>query len=84
MAIDDDLSPQQRAERDVGKVVTSDMIARAEAGRPEPPEGHDVRDYLQRPDPSEVVGPDPDRDALKAEIKAELLAELRRDTESGI
>lgn len=76
----DDLSPQERAERDAHLVKSSDDLIREAEGRPHPPEGHDVRDFrspaMQRAI-DEAVGPDVDREALKAEIKAELLTELR-------
>lgn len=83
---DNDLSPQERAERDAHLVVSSDQLMRRAAGRPDPEEGHDVGEYLRENYPTtlEGVGPDPaDREALKAEIKAELLAELRRGSNTA-
>lgn len=78
MTNDDDLSPQQRAERDAHLVVSSDMLMRKAAGQPEPEEGHDVGEWMREHHPMpETEGPD-DREALKAEIKAELLAELKQ------
>lgn len=75
---DDDLSPQERAERDAHLVKSSDDMMREAAGKPHPPEGHDVREWHPELFETDTEGPDPiDREALKAEIKAELLAELR-------
>jgi hypothetical protein len=72
---DNDLSPQERAERDAHLVVSSDQLMRRAAGRPDPEEGHDVGEYMREHYPVPETGPD-EREALKAEIKAELLAEL--------
>jgi hypothetical protein len=96
---DDDLSPQQRAERDAHLVESSDQVIRRLEGREDPPEGHDISDpkWRRGPAPGAGVGPDLDREALKAEIIAEIIAEmqaeagheteaaarLRRDIQSG-
>lgn len=71
---DDDLTPQQRAERDAHLVVSSDQLVRRAEGREDPEEGHDVAEWAAERWPiSEAQGPEPiDREALKAEILAEL------------
>jgi hypothetical protein len=75
---DDGLTPDQRAERDAHLVKSTDDLIREAEGIPHPEPGHDVNDY--RPEQFAGLigeGPEPiDRDALKAEIKAELLEEL--------
>lgn len=38
-------SPQEIAEETADQVKSSDQLAREAAGREDPPEGHDVRDY---------------------------------------
>jgi hypothetical protein len=83
-ATDDDLTVQQRAERDAHLVVSSDQLIRRAEGREDPPEGHDITDPQWRRGPVfEPQGPEPvDREALKAEIKAEIKAELRGETEA--
>lgn len=73
------VDPQELAERNAHLVMSSDMIARREAGVPDPGEGHDVAEWAAErwPLPEPAEGPEPvDREALKAEIKAELRAEL--------
>lgn len=41
---DEQLTPQQRAERDAHKVKASDDLTREAEGREHPAEGHDVRE----------------------------------------
>ena len=75
---EDGLTPQERAERDAHLVRSSDDLTRAAAGIETPEDGHDVRDY--RPEIYETLkaeGPEPiDREALKAELLAEIRGEL--------
>lgn len=61
----------------IAAVKSSDDLMREAAGIPHPEPGHDVTEWLDQryPDRGEAYGSD--RDALKEEIKAELLAELR-------
>lgn len=70
------IDPQEQAERDAHLVKSADMMAREAAGQPHPEEGHDVSEWAAERWPMpEAEGP-VDRDALKAEIKEELRAEL--------
>jgi len=80
-AHDDALTADQRAERDAHLVVSSDQLIRRAEGREDPPEGHDVTDpRWRRHVPQEAEGPEPvDRETLKAEIMAEIRAELGLD-----
>ncbi len=66
----------------VAAVKSSDDMMREAAGIPHPEPDHNVTEWLDEryPDRHVVAEPGPiDRDALKAEIKAELLLEIGQD-----
>jgi len=56
--MDDNLSPQERAERDAHLVKSTDDLAREAAGIPHPEPGHDAGEYLRRTHPALYAEPE--------------------------